>query len=43
MPRKFTEKKLVIASHNPGKIIEINDFHIVSLKYLRKYARLAQG
>ena len=25
MPRKFTEKKLVIASHNPGKVIEIND------------------
>ncbi|MBT3991239.1 MAG: RdgB/HAM1 family non-canonical purine NTP pyrophosphatase [Rhodospirillaceae bacterium] len=25
MPRKFTEKKLVIASHNPGKVFEIND------------------
>jgi XTP/dITP diphosphohydrolase len=25
MTRKFTEKKLVIASHNPGKVIEIND------------------
>jgi XTP/dITP diphosphohydrolase len=25
MTRKFTDKKLVIASHNPGKVIEIND------------------
>ena len=25
MVRKFTEKKLVIASHNPGKVKEIND------------------
>jgi len=25
MPRKFTEQKLVIASHNPGKVIEINE------------------
>ena len=25
MARKFTEKKLVIASHNPGKVEEIND------------------
>ena len=25
MPRKFTEEKLVIASHNPGKVIEINE------------------
>ncbi len=25
MARKFTEKKLVIASHNPGKVIEINE------------------
>ena len=25
MARKFTEKKLVIASHNPGKVYEINN------------------
>ena len=25
MARKFTEKKLVIASHNPGKVYEINE------------------
>jgi len=25
MARKFTDKKLVIASHNPGKVKEIND------------------
>ena len=25
MPRRFTENCLIIASHNPGKVIEIDD------------------